>query len=357
MSSRAVRYTAVVLWLLLLVGLWHWQGPRLDKEALKYTGCAEQVLRGDFHDLFGSYAKYGAYVLFLLPFVALGAPMAAIAAQALLAFFSAQALAELTTRVGGVKRAADAAFVLALLCLPLQQWVLALYTESFFISTAVLFLERVTRDGKPDPPTWLLALVTLFARPVGLLFVLPALWWKWSTGRVSEAWSRTLPYVAMLLLAVVIPGIPPDQMRPVVEGDVVCGFPEHPGAMEGFDGSCIAAAQAYLVEQHGLLGAFALAIRRGASLFTLPRPYYSRGHNLVLALHYVLIASALLGWWSSRGRPVTRLLQAIVLLNVLLVALTHDEWSGRFLVPFWPVIALFAGLFVSCTIERLRRHG
>ena len=35
-----------------------------------------------------------------------------------------------------------------------------------------------------------------------------------------------------------------------------------------------------------------------------------------------------------------------LLVNTLLVGLTHDEWSGRFLVPLWPIIVIMAALGV-----------
>lgn len=40
---------AVGAWLLLLAAIWWNQGVLEDKEAIKYTTCAKQVLAGDFH--------------------------------------------------------------------------------------------------------------------------------------------------------------------------------------------------------------------------------------------------------------------------------------------------------------------
>jgi len=58
-SSRA-RWVIVGLHLLFLLGIFLHQGIHSDKEALKYLGCAQDVLHGDFTDLLGNYLKYGA---------------------------------------------------------------------------------------------------------------------------------------------------------------------------------------------------------------------------------------------------------------------------------------------------------
>ncbi len=342
----------MAIFMVMLVVLACTNGIRTDKEALKYISCAEQLVQGDVHDLFGNYAKYGSYVLFIAPFIAVGFPLIAVFAQLLLAVFAAYALGRIAERITGSSVAADLAFVFALLCIPLQQWVLALYTESFFASISVVFLERISRDGRADLFTWTLALIVLFARPVGSLFVGPAVIWKLvGTGFVHvPTCLRNVGYGMTLLLAISIPGIRRDQLAPIVEAHVICGYPERPDAMRDFEGSTVLAAQYHLYVHNGISYTVGLFARRVASLFTLPREYFSRTLNVFLFGHYVLFLLAAFGWWRWRRHGVSGLLVAIFLLNVLLVGLTHDEWSERFLVPLWPIVLLFAasGIALIC---------
>ncbi len=344
-ERRRVRWIiggAFVLFVIALVARGH---VLADKEALKYVGCAQEVLRGDVHDLFGNYLKYGSYVLFLVPFVAIGLAPWAVLAQALLAVAAAFAVARMVERMTDDHRSGDIAFGLVLVCIPLQQWVLALYTESFFASIAVLFLERVTRPGRMDGVTLFWALLLVFARPVGMLFVGPALLWKLAD-QLPIPFPRKLRnagYVLVLLLAISLPGIARDQLAPIVEGHVICGFPELPGAMDHFNGTSILQAQISLF-QHSPTYATGLFFRRLGSLFTLTRTYYSTAHNAFLAAHYVLLLLALYGWWRWRTCAVIGLLAVVLLLNALLVGFTHDEWSGRFLVPVWPLMLMMAAL-------------
>jgi len=98
LSSPAFRVVTLGLHAVLLLSLSLHHGILADKEALKYIGCAEQVLHGDFHDLFGNYVKYASYVVFLLPFLAIGAPELAIVAQIILGIAAAFALSRLAER-------------------------------------------------------------------------------------------------------------------------------------------------------------------------------------------------------------------------------------------------------------------
>ncbi len=337
-----IRWYAAALFIAALTALWASRGIHDDKEALKYIGCAQDLLHGDARDLLGSYKGYAGYVLFLLPFIALGTPWFAVVAQAILALFAAFALARLVERVSGSERCGTITLVIALFCYPFQEWVLALYTESFFASIAVLFVERVT---KPGPVPWqavALAVVLLFARPIGVLFVLPALIWRmrWPF-EVPSAW-RPVAYAAVLVLVLLAPGVARHQLGVIVEGHVICGFPERSGASDRFHGTTILEAQIALFREPGY--AAGLFIRRSLSLFTLTRPYFSKGHNLLLMPLYGLFVLALWGWWRWRAHPVIDLLMAIFLLNTALIGFSYDEWNGRFLVPLWPIIFIWAAL-------------
>ncbi len=347
-ERRTLRWVIGAAYVALVLALAARGHVLADKEALKYVGCAQDVLRGDLHDLFGNYLKYGTYVLFLLPFVAMGLTAWAVVAQALLAVAAAFAAARFVERISTERRAGDLAFALLLACIPFQQWVLALYTESFFASIAVLFLERVTRPGRLDVIGILLALILVFARPMGMLFVGPAMLWK-LTAQLSVPWPQVLRntgYVLVLLVAISLPGIARDQLAPIVEGHVICGFPELPGTMDDFHGSSILDAQISLVQRSPAY-AIGLFSRRVGSLFTLTRSYYSTAHNAFLAVHYSLLLLALYGWWRGRHHTVMGLIAVVLVLNTLLVGLTHDEWSGRFLVPLWPLILMMAAFGVG----------
>ena len=345
-SAHAPR-VFVGLHLLLIAALFAQHGIADDKEALKYLGCAQGVLQGDLSDLLGNYLKYGAYVLFLLPFVAVGLPKLAVLAQVALGLWAARALGRLVERITRQRVAGHLAMGLLLLCIPVQTWAITLYTEAFFTSVAILFVERITRDHPPAASTLTLALLTVFARPVGMLFVGPALLWKAARHPALVRLKPLLPagYAAVLSLAIGLPGIRAPQLEPIVEAHVIAGFPQDPGAMAHFEGSSILAAQRFLLQRHGASEWALLFLRRAVSLPNLTRPYYSTAHNVLNGLWMLLYPMALWGAWRWRGHPPMRLVVVMLVLHIVLVGLTHDEWSGRFMAPLLPwVVALAASV-------------
>ncbi len=333
----------LVCYSLLLIVIISSQGVLMDKEAAKYVGCAHQVLQGDFHDLFGNYLKYSAYVLFLLPFVALGIPAGAVLVQIVLMVLAALALRKLAIRLAEKLPCGDLAMALFLLCPFIQSWTLALYTEAFFTCVSILFLERITRSRKPDAFVLLLGVITVLARPVGLIFVGPALLWKVTKGNQWLFWSGCM---VLLVLALSIPGIRPAQLGPIVSGQVLAGVPDDVLPDPTFVGTSILDAQLFLLKNLSFVEWLALIGRRMTSFFTLTRTHFSTFHNLVNGTFYLLYPLAILGIWKHRRNSLLPLFFAILLMNALLIGLTHDEWSGRFMVPILPLVIVLASAVV-----------
>lgn len=354
MNVQRGRWVAVLLFLIALASLWAVRGIQDDKEALKYIGCAQDLLKGDAHDLLGRYKGYASYVIFLVPFMALSSPALAVLAQAALAVLAAFALARLVERISDSRRAGTITLWIALLCYPYQEWVLTLYTESFFVSIAVLFLERATRPGGPDRLTWILGGVLLFARPNGMLFVLPVIIWRVQAALSAPRWTGALACAVLLLVVTWLPGVPREHLGVIVEGHVICGFPERLGAASAFNGTTIMDAQVFLFHEPAY--AMGLFLRRMASLYTLTRSYYSTPHNLALLPLYAVFACAIAGWWRWRAHPTVGLLAAVLIMNTVLIGLTYDEWNGRFLVPLWPILIAFAAMALDRSWKRTDPH-
>ena len=344
LGMPAARWIIIGLHLALLLVIGMQQGVLVDKEALKYSGCARDVLAGDFHDLLGNYLKYAAYILFLVPFVALDSLWLAIASQIVIGIVAAEALGRWTERSSGNLGLGRLAMAVFLLCPLIQTWALALYTEHLFTCSVILFIERLDREHRLTPPVIALGLITLFGRPTGVLFVIPAIAWRLLERLPApmRAWLVPLTGAAILIFALVVPRIEHAQLAPIAAGQVIAGV----GGMgaEDLQGHTIGAAQRYLVHRVGWMEWGQLTLRRIISLFTLTRPYFSPVHNVVNAVFFALYPLAVIGLWRSWRQDRVRSVLALILLNGALVALTHDEWSGRFVVPLLPWIIALAVL-------------
>ncbi|HQV38620.1 MAG: hypothetical protein IPL81_03370 [Flavobacteriales bacterium] len=331
---------------LLLLGIWSIQGILTDKEALKYLGCASDVLGGDVTgDLLNRYRMYATYILFLVPFIAIGTPMLAVAVQIGVGIWAACTLRRCVLRLHGTPVQADLVFALFLLAYPIQIWTLALYSESFFVSLSVLFLGEALRIDRPLFRLLILAMLLSFARPVGILFTAPVLVWRVleNSGRTRTNWIWAMG-AAVLLAILFLPVHALDQLRVVVEGHAIGGFPKYPNAGSLFHGGTLAAAQAQLIHDNGIGTWAGLVLERIMWLFSLWRPYFSNFHNALTVPFLVLYPLALLTVVRRWKIPFVQVLAVIVLLNGAVVGLTYAEWNGRFLVPLLPVIMLLAVL-------------
>lgn len=342
LAEPKARWIIIGLHLLLLIAIGMQQGILVDKEALKYTGCARAVLQGDFGDLTGNYLKYAGYILFLLPFVALDSLWLAVVTQIIVGVVAAERLARYSERITGNVALGRIAMALFLLCPLIQTWTLALYTEHFFTCMVIIYLERMDRVRKFDGLSLVLSAIVLLSRPVGMFFVIPALVWKWTNGHTlrHQILTATVCGLALLVAAVFIPRIEHAQLAPIATGQVIAGI----GGTDAtnFTGSTIAHAHHQLLNRVGVSEWCSITVRRIASLFTLTRPYYSAPHNIANALFFLLYPLAVLGIVRHRSNAHLRPLVTILVLNIAIVGLTHDEWSGRFMVPLLPIIIVLA---------------
>ncbi len=343
LGERALWRWMLAAHLLFLFGIYHTQGIVLDKEALKYSGGASDVLNGDLTDLMGRYKLFSAYILFLVPFTALGSAAWAIPVQVLLMWTAALAMFRILRRLEVPVPAANLLTAVFLLAHPIQCWVLSLYSEAFFIPLVVLFLERSLRGRNFDAATLSLALLVLFSRPTGVLFVLPVLVW-WLSSRIpgSATTVRAGGVLAVLIAMAFTPVLNREQLEVVVGSPVICGFPEHPEAVDLFQGNTLAAAQGHVIAEHGLVYWAGLVLRRSVSLLVPYRSYFSPVHNglgLLLVLLYPLV---LVGLWRTWKEPLVQVITVVLVLNILLVGMTYDEWGARFLAPLLPLVILLA---------------
>ena len=339
----ALPALGVTAHLLFLALLHHQQGLVLDKEALKYLGAAQDLLHGDTTDLLGRYRLFATYILFLTPFVALDMPALAAVAQVVLVLFSARALQQLAVRIGISPLIATGFTAAYLLAQPLHTWTLSAYSEGLFVPLTVLFLERALRPSAWDRNTWLLALLLLFARPTGVLFVAPILLFR-MTASLPRPFAWRAAGVGSLLVAMLfLPIMNRDQLQVVAGAPVICGFPEHPELEQGFAGRTLLSAQLHLIDAQGVPYYSGLLLRRTISLLLPLRPYFSPLHNALNLPFALLLPLALWGILRVAGDEI-RSITLIMVLNVLLVALTYDEWAGRFLAPVLPVLLLLAGV-------------
>jgi len=332
------------------------QGIHDDKEALKYIGAAEDLLRGDTDGLLDRYRLYTGYVLFLVPFVALGVAHWAVLAQIAIGIAAAFALKRMVGRAGATALVGHLAMAAYLLAFPIQQWTLSLYSEGLFTPLVVLFLARALHPDRQGAGLIVLAIATVLTRPTGLLFVLPALLLPDRRGisriPIRLRWGLVAATVPLMLFA---PVLPQDQLAGMLQQPVVLGQPQRPEAAPDIGVRTLAHVQAEVIRTDGPMHWVRTMGGRVCSLYNPARPWFSTTHNAMVLPLLLLYPFAIVGLWSTRRSAIGRVCGAALALNTLLVALTYDEWGGRFLAPLLPVAILLASLGLALSHRAWRK--
>lgn len=247
------------------------------------------------------------------------------------------------------------ATLLILLCLPWQQWTVHLYTESIFLSLALLFACSFIKTNKTKTD-WLIVigclLFLIFTRPTGLLFIPVTAIWLWVQSIKSKKWVvlAGLPLMAAivfyLLLNYEMKGEGEfDFMKPFIEEHLICGVPTglQTELQISKNGNSVEGLVFYISHNFGHF--INLAAKKLLLFFGLTRSYYSSLHNLAIQLFFypiylLAIGGIVLGWKKYRGM----IFFSVLLIGIFAgsVVFTCDDWLNRFIMPVLPFILLLA---------------
>jgi hypothetical protein len=230
-----------------------------------------------------------------------------------------------------------------------------LQTESLFHSFIIIFSADLVRLGKL---TLRNAVIIFFStvlicitRPTGLL-LLPGIalylffaFFKTISTRLKIGIVATCSMAFLVLMNAVIGSKGEwDFMLPYLDERIICGVP----TLHHFvdiktdpNGDSIYGLYYYIV--HNFDQFIRMAYLRSKAFFGLLRTYYSRGHNIYLAVFfYPLYAAALLslGWWWKHHANRFLFFCCAVLMTWGTTLLTCDDWHNRWFLTISPWIIL-----------------
>lgn len=257
---------------------------------------------------------------------------------------------------------------LTILYLPIQQWNVCLLTESFFISSILIFVWAYSIEDKRTKwfSLYIIAAFTATLRPNGgilliALFILTA-------REILTKQNRLYIYTTGLLLLTGILFLLNNttdifyqfMIGSFAKGEIICGYNgwtipvETPASVSTSEGS-IVKIFSLMIEQP--LKILQLGCCRLVALWTDVRMYYSPLHNICISL--LLFAAYLLAGIGIRYyRNVYAGLFLFTLiytgLNSLLVMITYADWDGRFLAPLLPAIFIWTALGIQKMCTRFR---
>ncbi len=255
------------------------------------------------------------------------------------------------------KQTAITGTLLLLLNYPFQEFNVYLQTESIFYSITILFTSYVLQLSKLTPlrfTTIIAALVILcLTRPTGILFVPVTFIYLFFAflKHINTKLKITITIAVAVIFSWILNGQLGtggglDFMLPYREEHIICGLPtlSQPAAIDTTANGNSLYGLAYYIT-HNFSQFARLALLKFKAFFALIRPYYSTGHNILLAIYfYPLYALALLSitwWWRYQANRLLYL-SGVILITLATTLLTCDDWHNRWLLSVSPCILLIA---------------
>lgn len=353
----------VIPWLFIQAGLLLHFGIRTDFEAVKYINEAHTFINtGHLSTPNFWYYSTEIFLIVLSLKLKLG-PASVVLLQIMINGLATICLFRFITTYAG-KQTALITTLLLIVCIPFQQYNVALQTESLYHSFLILYAVTLLKirqlNIKNSLLSLLLLLLLLVTRPSGLLLIPPTIVFVIAILNWKKQKLMKLAVVAILLLSgagllnkVMGSGGELNFMLPFETNMIICGVPgEHTGILKHADPNSVSGITYYIT--HNFSQFMHLAWQKTISFFGIYRGYFSPLHNALSMCFFFLLYLLSLGGlkhWKREERPILLFCLTTILVIWLGVVVTCDDWHNRFVVTLVPFFLLLSSKMLSYLIN------
>jgi len=244
-------------------------------------------------------------------------------------------------------------------CYIIQSWVSLLYTDSIFSSLlliATYFMLAEEKSSGNKWVFWVLLLMLPFFRPVGFLFI-PVACFHWIMLAPRKNINKLLfclAYFSLIAVMLYQTFANPEYYYPLhnIQANVICGYSGDLSKYQVVPYREGMSTFSYLFHNPGMT--IRLFLSRFYKVFSMGRPYFARGHNLLLFgtsfVYYVLAAVGAAVIFLRREKNLYFIVAGILLFSLPLIIFCV-EWAGRFSLP----VICYTLLLSSIGIDRIIR--
>lgn len=365
-NTRNSLLILVLLWLFIQVGVYYHYGVQSSIDTQQYLADAQQLQAGTLPT--GRSVWYLSYSTFLALVFSMGGSLPTVVLlQMLLSGVAAICLYKLTQEIYQRNFTAWLAVLLYLLWIKIHEWDTFVYTESFFTSMSIISFAMLVKSKNVWQYVIAGSLITImfFIRPTGLPFLFAMVWYLLKRYPTP---SRTvmIPVAVILLAGGLFLLNAMMHSYPVIESYVQSEiiYPKISLGLEPTQGLTIPA------EDYPPLIRLALFILFNpvhfAKLFAIKfllfvgnvKPYFSPWHNAIIVLVlYPLYALAVKGYLAfPRERKEKYFIVAFFLMQACIVAVTSENWDGRFLIPLLPFVFVLSAGGIDAVLVTVKSH-
>lgn len=310
---------------------------------------------------------YSAYSATIALFLAAGLNASSVVVlQVLTSALAMLGIFKLTQSLSKNDSAPVIACILYIIWFKFHQWSLIVYTDSLFTSAVVLsvFALSYAKSKLSYVVACVLIGFTAFIRPTGVGFLIALLaynllnngWLKKQSLPVKGAILTVSSVACLLLLNQVLQPFVSSFLQSYSQGELI-----YPGMTMGVNvPNNITFANATHPPLIQLITFFAenplymarLSLTKLILFLGHIKPYYSPGHNIfIAAILYPAYFFALKGVSVLPLSGLTAFAISFFSFQVVTIALTSENWDGRFLLPVLPWVFIYASVGITHTFQ------
>ena len=236
-----------------------------------------------------------------------------------------------------------------ILTLQIQQWNFFLFTESLFVSGLIIYTYNILIfDYRNKINSILLALLFIFLsflRPIGLLLFIPTLIYFYFNRNNIKSFASLIPLLLSIGLVFIL-----NQLNNSTQLIYLI--------KESFSNSWVILGYNDLSiqfhQENTIIFSFKLLLNRIYYFFSMQRPYYSLGHNIMVSAFYLIYGLALFGIRRFYKNNLSFFIYSLLFILSIstLSLLLYLNWHGRFIVPILPFFIIFSGYGVEYLLEK-----
>jgi len=352
-------------WIIIQIILLKIQGINQQGESVKYILAADRWINGDRNpDLYNLF--YSGYISIHVILKSLGLPPGSMyIIQLIFSGLATYFFTKILTYFLHSRIAILCGAILFATCYIIQSWVSFLYTDSIFSSLLVMetyFLLTEEKSRRNKWIFWVLLVILPLFRPVGFL-ALPTACLYWITISPRTNKYKLLFCFGYLFLICFVVFLTFTNSRYFyymhsyhnIRANVICGYPDDLSKFQVVPFQDGMSVFQYLFSNPGMT--LRLFLARFYKVFSMGRPYFSPGHNLLLfistTIYYVTAIIGTVVIFRSALKKLYFILAGVLLFSIPMI-LFCVEWTDRFSLPVICYILLLSSIGMERILFKLK---
>lgn len=353
-NQRIAISIIIAAWLLVQLVAWQYFGVNTGVDTSQYVADAMAIMDGNWSaielPLHLSYSLLLAVVVFVS-----GNFTNIVVIQLVVSLLAVLMLFRLTFAISGSNFSAFVAAILFVLWPDIPQWNFFVYTDSLFMNLVVISVALVYFSKRSVQYVFaaVLIVLTVFIRPVGVVFFLSLLVYLF---RPRKYLALVFLVVGLITVNFVLRGaidffLVSYSKAEIIYPDVSLGI-RAPGDLAIPDSNHQPLVRLLLFILSNPIYFLKIFFVKVALFVGHMKPYFSASHNLLIAIFlYPLYAMAVPGVMLMKQTALRNFAVSFIILQVMMVGLTSENWDGRFLLPLLPWVFILSSLGLTSILK------